>query len=542
MKFIKSLFVIIFIIYISQSVQANDYYSNEYEWKRDCPSGYSEVDSNYFFKCECVSYVADEVNNVFASNNFSVVFNNYYLQSGADRWGYASTWKNVAEKAEIEVSNYAYPGAIAWWNYGHVAFVQRVNFIIDAEGNYKKSGIDVSEYNYDNAHDYGERSISVGDDVYPDYFIHILPKAIGWSKYLDLVEMWTISGKPFSNQGRPSLDSGARVLGWYDEAITDYPEEPIISNPYTKSTDIHITHCKIRPYKEGSWHEEVDVNMAPGQVYDIEMEVRVRNKSNYDLDNIDIDYLVVKDKKDFNPDKRFRLEDEDVDIREGSKESKHSGRIRISISADLKTITVAGKHSFSFPITEQNRREKEITLYFYTDIETEDGDDRDVSDENKSDERGKLEIHLNLPEPPPAVLNLIVPYEQEYIHDQTKRVFINQDFEIPVKIEKSGLANLTNYPEVSFVLSGPEFENPQKLNLLWADYANLNSNGEDILNVKFDAISTVGDYRLEICVDSSGYITETNENDNFNFIDFKSIIQSLLSGGHTYDIMSHHPQ
>jgi len=301
------------------------------------------------------------------------------------------------------------------------------------------------------------------------------------------------------------------------------------SNPNINSTDIHITHCKIRPYKEGSWHEEVDVDMAPGQVYDIEMEVRVRNKSNHDLQDIDVDYLVVKDKKDFNPDKRYRLEDEDVDIDEGEKESKHSGRIRISISADLKTITVAGKHSFSFSITEQNRREKEITLYFYTDIETEDGDDRDVSDENKSDERGKLEIHLNLPEPPPAVLNLIVPSEQEYNHDLSQRVFINQDFEIPVKIEKSGLANLTNYPEVSFVLSGPEFEKPQKLDLLWADYANLNSNGEDIVNIEIDAISTAGEYRLDICVDSSNYIDETSENDNCSFIEFNVDRRKSLS-------------
>ncbi len=81
--------------------------------------------------------------------------------------------------------------------------------------------------------------------------------------------------------------------------------------------------------------------MAPGQAYDIEMEVRGKNKSNYDLQNIDIDYLVVKDKKDFNPDKRYRLEDEDVDIDEGEKESKHSGRIRISISEDFKTVTVS---------------------------------------------------------------------------------------------------------------------------------------------------------------------------------------------------------
>ena len=126
-------------------------------------------------------------------------------------------------------------------------------------------------------------------------------------------------------------------------------------------------------------------------------------------------------------------------------------------------------------------------------------------------------------------MNLIVPSEQEYNHDLSQRVFINQDFEIPVKIEKSGLANLSNYPEVSFTLSGPGFDNPQKLEVLLADYINLNSNGEDVVNIEIDAISTAGEYRLDIGVDSNNYINETNENDNCSFIDFNVDRRKSLS-------------
>jgi len=200
------------------------------------------------------------------------------------------------------------------------------------------------------------------------------------------------------------LEAGREVVGTTDSHPEDsfYSEDlEITSNPFTSSTDIHITHCKIRPYKEGSWHEEVDVDMSAGESFDIEMEVRIENRSNHDLQNIDVDYLVVKDKKDFDLDKRYRLEDEDADIDEGEKDNKHSGRIRVTISDDLSVITVAGEHSFTFPITEQNIREKEITLYFHTDIKTKDGKDRDLSSESKSDEYGKLEIHLSILETPP---------------------------------------------------------------------------------------------------------------------------------------------
>ena len=308
------------------------------------------------------------------------------------------------------------------------------------------------------------------------------------------------------------------ILGW-----SIIKEDPSITpNPYTQSTDIHINYCEIRPYKEGSWHHEVDVDMAPGQTFFFEIEGRVRNKSNYDLEEVDIDYCFVKDDKDFDVQTRKCLDDDQVDIKEGERETKHSRRSRIVVASDLSQITVYtdSGSSFNLPITQENLIQEEITLYFYLDVETEDNEDRDVSNEAKTDEYAKLEIHLVLPEPPPPELNLSVPFDQEYIRDKTKSVFVDQTIEIPVTINKSGQDALVYYPEASLTLSGPEFQTPQVLVPLSADIFDLNADGKDVLMVQIDPINSPGDYYLNICVDSQDFITETNEDDNCDYIYF----------------------
>ena len=296
------------------------------------------------------------------------------------------------------------------------------------------------------------------------------------------------------------------------------------SNPNINSTDIHITHCKIRPYKEGSWHHEVDVDMAPGQTFEFEIEGRVRNKSNYDLDDVDIDYCFVKDDKDFDVSSqdRMRLDDDQVDIKEGDKESKHTRRSWVTIASDLSEITVEtdDRGSFDLPITQENLDDEEITLYFYLDVETEDEEDRDVSDEAKTDEYGKLEIHLNLPQPPPADLNLSVPSDQRYVGDAIKNVFTGKAIEIPVVVQMSGQDTIVSYPDISLVLTGPEFQSPQTLTSMSANYSDLNADGEDVLTVQISSINIPGDYYLKVCIDPQEYITETNENDNCNYVHF----------------------
>ena len=323
-----------------------------------------------------------------------------------------------------------------------------------------------------------------------------------------------------SSLAEPDQNDESTITSAIDNFVVTLSETA--SNPYIQSTDIHITHCKIRPYKEGSWHHEVDVDMAPGQTFLFEIEGRVRNKSNYDLDDVDIDYCFVKDDKDFDVQTRKCLDDDQVDVKEADKESKHSRRSWVTVASDLSEITVAtdDRGSFDLPITQENLTEEEITLYFYLDVETEDEEDRDVSDEAKTDEYGKLEIHLNLPQPPPADLNLSVPSDQKYIEDAVKNVFIGQAVEIPVVVLKSGQDTLTSYPGVSLVLSGPAFQNPQTLTSMSADYSDLNDDGEDILTVQISSISTPGDYYLKVCIDPQEYITETNEDDNCNYVHF----------------------
>lgn len=197
-----------------------------------------------------------------------------------------------------------------------------------------------------------------------------------------------------------------KVLGWMmDNSSLDESVQELIrplldtpSNSYIYSTDIHITHCKIRPYKTGDWRHEVEVEMKAGEAFKFELEGRVRNESDHDLEDVDIDYCFVKDKKDFDvsSNERMRLDDDQVDIAEGEKESKHSGLSRVSLSSDLTKMTVSTDDgaSFTLPITQDNITRGEITLYFYLDAETEDGDDRDVSDEAKTDEYAKIKITL----------------------------------------------------------------------------------------------------------------------------------------------------
>jgi len=467
--------------------------------------------------------------------------------------GHAFNWDNAARNVGIAVDKFPLPQDVAYWNAsptmpkGHVAWVEKVHY--DYWGN--PTGIEISEYNFIPSCSLSSRSINETElkvdgstGKYPDGFIHILAYKEGISSlfYLDSYEMccaggnyqtkdeWEMIVKKTWNEYRCTSNCGSIYnsedllayaeyvggLGGGDDLGGGTP------NPYTQSTDIHINYGKIRPYKEGSWHHEVDVDMDPGQTFFFELEGMVENESNYDLDDVDIDYCFVKDNKDFDAQTRRCLDDDHADIKEGERETKHSRRSRVVIANDLSQITVYtdGGNSFNLPITQENLDDEEITLYFYLDVETEDDEDRDVSSEAKTDEYAKLEIHLNIPQPPPPELNLSVPFDQEYIRNKTKTVFVGQTIEIPITINKSGQDSLAYYTEVSLTLSGPEFQTPQILIPLSADILDLNTNGEDILTVQIDSIDNSGDYYLEVCVDPQDYITETNEDDNCNYVYF----------------------
>jgi|GEM_PF-2539604 len=565
-KFVFGIFLCFCLIFgLSPTVFAN--YSDTYSFRSSCPDSGDDPNPEYGFAyCNCTDYVADRINQVFDGMDDDTEFSNTYL---IPRWGNAGDWKDRADDAGISTNDNPVPGAVAYWS-GHVAFVEAVYYNETTE---EVASIDVSEYNF-TTFAFSWRNISVGDPGYPTEFIHILQDVLSGSANYDIgpdecddcgdlpaiyqSDFWGDTWDEYcriynpspkveafrnsqgileydicTSEGYPYYCTNCEVKYFDYTVILNefYPglgggsgfDSSATSNPYVESTDIHITHCKIRPYKEGSWHEEVDVDMAPGQAFEFEIEGRVRNKSNYDLKDVDIDYCFVKDDKDFDVSSQDRmcLDDDKVDIDEGEKESKHSRRSWVTIASDLSEITVAtdDRESFTLPITQGNLDDEEITLYFYLDVETEDEEDRDVSDEAKSDERGKLEIHLVLPQPPPADLNLSVPHDQTNIDDKTMRFDVGQNIVIPVTVYKSGADDLTEDPEVSLSY-GSESTSMQNLASTTVDYLELNSDGESTVNVSISPITTPGHYFLSVYVDSGEDFEETDEDDNFNQVYF----------------------
>jgi len=128
--------------------------SDTYDYASSCPKYPDRVDKWNFYTCECTSYSADKM------NEHGVSLNNYYK---GVHWGNAGNWINAAKQAGISYNTSPKHRDIAWFSYGHVAYVESV----DSSGN-----ITVSEYNYGSRYDYGTRSIKKGSSSYPKYFIH----------------------------------------------------------------------------------------------------------------------------------------------------------------------------------------------------------------------------------------------------------------------------------------------------------------------------------------------------------------------------------
>lgn len=132
--------VLVCILSIGEHALAAD----SYNYKSSCPSpagGMMWVDPWNFYKCECTSYVADKL------NEKGIKFNNAYK---GVRWGYAKNWKNAAKSAGFTTNNTPKVGSIAWFSYGHVAFVESVS----------GTKVTISEYNY-YAYKYSTRTIKI---------------------------------------------------------------------------------------------------------------------------------------------------------------------------------------------------------------------------------------------------------------------------------------------------------------------------------------------------------------------------------------------
>jgi surface antigen len=133
---------------------AQSFARDTYDYASTCPKKHDQVDKWNFYTCECTSYSADKM------NEHKVKLNNSY---DGVRWGDASHWVSAASAANISYNSKPKHMDIAWFKYGHVAYVESV----DSKGN-----ITVSEYNYSNSYDYDTRSIKKSSSSYPKYFIH----------------------------------------------------------------------------------------------------------------------------------------------------------------------------------------------------------------------------------------------------------------------------------------------------------------------------------------------------------------------------------
>ncbi|MEV7321247.1 CHAP domain-containing protein [Streptomyces sp. NPDC093970] len=93
----------------------------------------SKTDPWGFYNRECTSFVAWRLN-----NDNGVPFKN---QASTGIYGNATTWKDRATAEGIAVDNTPTVGAVAWYSFGHVAWVESVS----SDG----KSVTVEDYNYD---------------------------------------------------------------------------------------------------------------------------------------------------------------------------------------------------------------------------------------------------------------------------------------------------------------------------------------------------------------------------------------------------------
>ncbi len=182
---------------------------DEYFYQRECPeygAYYEEnrvADEYGFIRCQCTSYVADKLSRLLTARYWEnhgqadimtrFVNDQYYMPqtyvSGGktktvEKWSDAHKWRNAALRAEIGVTgardnfvwdpasySAVFHGDVAWWDEGHVAFVE------SAEPDAYGKGVlcvTISEYNWSPRYDFSRRRVCKGDGgSFPDTFLHI---------------------------------------------------------------------------------------------------------------------------------------------------------------------------------------------------------------------------------------------------------------------------------------------------------------------------------------------------------------------------------
>ena len=155
---LKGFLITLFILVVAMSGTALA--GDTYDYKSICPKYHDYADKWSFYTCECTSYAADKM------NEHGVKLNNSYKQPSRHYWSDASNWINAAKAAGVSYNTSPKNRDIAWFSYGHVAYVESVD---------SKDTISISEYNYyypKNPYIYSTRSIKKGTSAYPKYFIH----------------------------------------------------------------------------------------------------------------------------------------------------------------------------------------------------------------------------------------------------------------------------------------------------------------------------------------------------------------------------------
>ncbi|KAJ2357882.1 hypothetical protein GGF43_001188, partial [Coemansia sp. RSA 2618] len=126
---------------------------DDYRYKGQC----DEVDPWNFYICQCVSFVAQRIN-----ERQGIYFTNRYK---GQIWGNANEWVDAAHNSpNVTVDLVPRKGCIAQHSrskLGHVAWVHSVN--------YKKKTMTIEQYNVD-PHKYSKETVAW--DVF-DYFIHL---------------------------------------------------------------------------------------------------------------------------------------------------------------------------------------------------------------------------------------------------------------------------------------------------------------------------------------------------------------------------------
>jgi CHAP domain len=131
--------------------------TDTYIYRGVCPTpdgGKRILDKWNEWICECTSYAADKL------NERGLPFTSRYK---GVRWKSAGNWINAATLAGVPYNKTPRRGDVAWFKYGHVAYVEAVDSYYD---------VTISEYNFGAPHDYHTRTIKRGNWSYPSYFIH----------------------------------------------------------------------------------------------------------------------------------------------------------------------------------------------------------------------------------------------------------------------------------------------------------------------------------------------------------------------------------